>query len=154
MKNEKKLNNKGFSLVELIIVIAIMAVLIAVLAPQYMRYVERGRAASDRDNVQAIVSALQVHAADTLATETLKTGTITLTNTATTTITAGATGSANASYVEAINNAGLDTATTPTAGSVTLPRLTNTSTFTGVTITITVSGDTVSVVATETGATP
>lgn len=153
MKNEKKLNNKGFSLVELIIVIAIMAVLIAVLAPQYMRYVERGRAASDRDNVQAIVSALQVHAADTLATETLKTGTITLTNSATTTIT-GATGSANASYVEAINNAGLDTATTPTAGSVTLPRLTNTSTFTGVTITITVSGDTVSVVATETGATP
>ena len=36
MKNEKKMNNKGFSLVELIIVIAIMAVLIAVLAPQYM----------------------------------------------------------------------------------------------------------------------
>ena len=32
----KKMNNKGFSLVELIIVIAIMAVLIVVLAPQYL----------------------------------------------------------------------------------------------------------------------
>lgn len=153
MKNEKKLNNKGFSLVELIIVIAIMAVLIAVLAPQYMRYVERGRAASDRDNVQAIVSALQVHAADTLATETLKSGTISLSNTAVTTIT-GAAGSANASYVEAINNAGLDTANPAVANQVTLPRLTNTSTFSAVTITITVSGDTVSVVATETPVSP
>lgn len=32
MKNEKKMNDKGFSLVELIIVIAIMAVLVGVLA--------------------------------------------------------------------------------------------------------------------------
>jgi type IV pilus assembly protein PilA len=34
MKNEVKKNNKGFSLVELIVVIAILALLVGVLAPQ------------------------------------------------------------------------------------------------------------------------
>ena len=37
---KKKMDNKGFSLVELIIVIAIMVILVAVLAPQYLKYGE------------------------------------------------------------------------------------------------------------------
>ncbi|MEA4966111.1 MAG: prepilin-type N-terminal cleavage/methylation domain-containing protein [Oscillospiraceae bacterium] len=41
-----KKNNKGFSLVELIIVIAIMAALVAILAPQYIKYVEKSRNAT------------------------------------------------------------------------------------------------------------
>lgn len=61
---EKKLNNKGFSLVELIIVIAIMAVLIGVLAPQYLKYVEKSRESADLDNYQAFISAIEVYAAD------------------------------------------------------------------------------------------
>ena len=36
-------NNKGFSLVELIIVIAIMVALVAMLAPQFVKYVTRSR---------------------------------------------------------------------------------------------------------------
>jgi len=36
-------DNKGFSLVELIIVVAIMVALIAVLAPQYIKYVQSSR---------------------------------------------------------------------------------------------------------------
>lgn len=60
----KKMNNKGFSLVELIIVIAIMAVLIGVLAPQYMRYVEKSRATTDADAVGVVVTAVEAALAD------------------------------------------------------------------------------------------
>lgn len=62
MKKER-MNNKGFSLVELIIVIAIMAVLVVVLAPQFLKYVEKGRVSTDKDNAAAIATALQVWAA-------------------------------------------------------------------------------------------
>ena len=65
----KKTNNKGFSLVELIIVIAIMAILVGVLAPQFMKYVERSRNSADVQNASAITSAIQVHAADSQATK-------------------------------------------------------------------------------------
>lgn len=61
----KKMNNKGFSLVELIVVIAIMAVLIGVLAPQFLKYVEKSRQSTDVQNVQEIKSAIEVYVADT-----------------------------------------------------------------------------------------
>jgi type IV pilus assembly protein PilA len=47
-------DNKGFSLVELIIVIAIMAVLVGVLAPQFIKYVEQSRRSRDIQNADQI----------------------------------------------------------------------------------------------------
>lgn len=61
---EQKLNNKGFSLVELIIVIAIMAVLIGVLAPQYLKYVEKSRVSADADQIDTLISAVEIYSAD------------------------------------------------------------------------------------------
>ena len=84
MKKEK-MNDKGFSLVELIIVIAIMAVLVVVLAPQYLKYVERSRNSTDVSNATSIVTACQVWAADptVAADKTFQTGTFDITVTST-----------------------------------------------------------------------
>lgn len=60
----KKMNNKGFSLVELIVVIAIMAVLVGVLAPQFIKYVESSRRSTDISNAQNIQSAILADLAD------------------------------------------------------------------------------------------
>lgn len=57
-------NNKGFSLVELIIVIAIMAVLIGVLAPQYLRYVEKSKKQADLSAVGQVFDAAKVACSD------------------------------------------------------------------------------------------
>lgn len=80
MKKEK-MNDKGFSLVELIIVIAIMAVLVVVLAPQYLKYVERSRNSTDMQNATAVVTACQVYAADpdVASTAAFKTGAFSIT---------------------------------------------------------------------------
>lgn len=59
-----KKNNKGFSLVELIIVIAIMAVLIGLLAPQYLKFVKKSKVSADVSNAQALATAFNVAFAD------------------------------------------------------------------------------------------
>ena len=61
---EKKMNNKGFSLVELIVVIAIMAVLVGVLAPQFIKYVEKSRESTDIQNADSVRTVVESYYAD------------------------------------------------------------------------------------------
>ena len=61
MKKMRK-NNKGFTLVELIIVVAIIAVLSAVAAPQYIKYVERSRQGVDASTLEEVRHAVEVEA--------------------------------------------------------------------------------------------
>ena len=116
-KKQRTLNNKGFSLIELIVVIAIMAILVGALAPQYMKFVERSRKSTDVQNVAAIKSALEVYAADPMVTtNALASGTVTITTTETPVSATNATGNGNAALAAAgISNLVLKSTKWPTA---------------------------------------
>lgn len=53
-----KKNNSGFSLVELIIVVAIMGVLLGIIAPAYVSYVQRSKRVADVDSAVKIRDAI------------------------------------------------------------------------------------------------
>ena len=115
-KKQRTLNNKGFSLIELIVVIAIMAILVGALAPQYMKFVERSRKSTDVQNVAAIKSALEVYAADPMVTtNALANGKVTITTTEKAVDTTNATGNGNAALAAAgISNLVLKSTKWPT----------------------------------------
>ena len=54
-----KKNNKGFSLVELIVVVLIMGILAVALTPQVLKWVKNARIANDRTLMDSIVSNCQ-----------------------------------------------------------------------------------------------
>lgn len=90
-KKAKK-NNKGFSLVELIVVIAIMAVLVGVLAPTLIGNIEKSRESKDLQNLDSIRQAVVTAMADeTVYSSTVPSGTSG--SVATVTVATGAAGS-------------------------------------------------------------
>lgn len=56
MKNTKKLDNKGFSLIELIIVIAIMAILVGIVGTQVVPYIEKSKQAKDQQVISSLLT--------------------------------------------------------------------------------------------------
>ena len=55
-----KKNNKGFTLVELIVVVAILAVITVVVAPQYLEYVEKSRIGTDENTIGEVAHVAEI----------------------------------------------------------------------------------------------
>ena len=70
-----KKNNKGFSLVELIIVIAIMAILAGAIAPALIRYIDKSRKSNDVTAAKALKTAVETAMTNEDTYEALTTGT-------------------------------------------------------------------------------
>lgn len=64
MKKMSQKNNKGFSLVELIVVVAIMAVLMGILVPTLVKNVEKSKKQKDRNAVEEIRNTMVTTLAD------------------------------------------------------------------------------------------
>ena len=64
MKKMSQKNNKGFSLVELIVVVAIMAVLMGILVPTLVKNVEKSKKQKDRNAIEEIRNTMVTNLAD------------------------------------------------------------------------------------------
>ena len=58
----KKLNKKGFTLMEMLIVVAIIAILVAIAIPTFTGALDRAKASADAANIRAGYATLQANA--------------------------------------------------------------------------------------------
>jgi len=60
----KKRDDKGFSLVELVVVVLILGILSVSVAPQIMKWLDKSKIATDRDNAETLKFAMQTALTD------------------------------------------------------------------------------------------
>lgn len=102
----KKRDNKGFSLVELIVVILIMAVIAVALAPQVMKWVGTSKENTDKNNIGQIESAVNAGVADYMSkNDTAAVPALTLKCNGSLSITAGTDAGANGTLLSCIEEA-------------------------------------------------
>ncbi|MBO5524897.1 MAG: type II secretion system protein [Roseburia sp.] len=83
----KKKDNKGFSLVELIIVIAIMAILVGIVGTQVVPYIERSRKAKDIQQISGFCTdAMTAYSSNASKLDATETYTITIDSTGVTAV--------------------------------------------------------------------
>jgi type IV pilus assembly protein PilA len=61
----KRHDNKGFTLVEVLVVVVILAILAAIAVPIYLHYVESARAGEAQEAIGSILAAAKVYHAET-----------------------------------------------------------------------------------------
>lgn len=69
-----KKNNKGFSLVELIVVVLIMGIIAVALAPQVMKWVDKSRENTDANQMATIKAAAQTAVAEYMENNSISAG--------------------------------------------------------------------------------
>lgn len=72
----KKLNTKGFTLIELIVVIAILAILAAILVPAIINYVSQANDSAAQANARSLYSEVSIELATLTGSETFDGGAV------------------------------------------------------------------------------
>lgn len=57
----KKLNKKGFTLIEMLVVIAIIAILVAIVVPVVSNATEKAKESADAANIRSIAAEMQIN---------------------------------------------------------------------------------------------
>lgn len=75
----KKLNKKGFTLIEMLVVIAIIAILVAIIIPTVSNATEKAKEAADAANIRSLAAEAEIEYLGQTGTPTAVTRTYTLT---------------------------------------------------------------------------